>query len=495
MAVSERTVETSAPAATVASTPAAPTTFTPAEIDLSARALLLFFAAGSLWLVLGTFLSAWGAVGLHVPGASFGISAFTVGRVRPAAMNALIYGFAIQIALAVLIWIICRLGRIPLIGSRTTIIAGVIWNFGVLLGVLGILGGASSGFEWLEMPRYAPPLLLVAFGVIGIAVLVTFHFRRDPDLYVSHWFLIGGLFWFIWIYSAATLMLLYFPVRGAMQGVVSAWYGNNLYYLFFVPVCLGTAFYFIPKLLGTPLRTRNLAGFSFWTLGLFGAWSGLTLLIGGPIPAWMLSASIFANVLLLVPVFGLASVIRRTAAADKSRLVEPVVYRFIRFGSGCFIVASLLNILLGLPIVSRVTHLTLVEAARNLLALYGFVAMVLFGAVYYILPRVANVAWPSLKLQNWHYLASVLGMSIAVVALAVGGVIQGFRMNLGTTDMVSITRGAVPFIGMSLIGLLILLAGQVAFASNIFRLLHVWGGPFRGTIRALCCPPAGKERP
>jgi cytochrome c oxidase cbb3-type subunit 1 len=490
-----RTAETAptAPTATPVST-TVPATFAPAEIDLSCRALLLFFAAGSVWLVLGTFLATWGTVGLHVPQASFGSPMFTVGRLRPAAMNALIYGFAIQTALAVLIWVICRLSRILLIGSRTITIAGLIWNLGVLVGVLGIMGGGSTGFEWLEMPRYTPPMLLAAFGIIGVVALVTFHFRREPDLYVSHWFLLAGLFWFIWVYSAAALLLLYFPVRGVTQAVVNVWYVNNLYYLFFVPVCLGIAFYFIPKLAGVPLRTRNLAAFSFWTLALFGAWSGTTLLIGGPVPAWMLSVGIFANVLLAVPILGLGSVIIKTASqADKSRIVEPLACRFICFGATCFIVASLLNILMGLPIVALVTHLTLFEIARNLLALYGFISMVLFGSVYYILPRLTHVLWPSARLANLHFTTSVIGVAIIVVALGIGGIIQGLRMNLNTTDMVSVSKGTVPFIGMSLLGLLILLAGQIFFVKNIFGLLHYWGGPLRETVRALV-RPAGRER-
>ena len=489
MAASSRTVEgrpAVAPADISAS--AAVASFSPAQIDASARPLLLFFVAGAVWLVVGTFLSVWAAIGLHVPGASFGIPAFTVGRIRPAGVNALLYGFAIQTALAVLVWIICRLGRIPLIGSRPTTIAGLIWNTGVVLGFLGILGGGSSGFEWLEMPRYAPPLLLAGFGVLGITVLVTFHFRREPQMYVSHWFLLAGLFWFVWIYSAATLWLLYFPVRGALQAVVNAWYTSNLYYLFFVPVCLGIAFYFIPKLLGAPLRTRNLAAFSFWTLALFGCWSGMTALIGGPVPAWMLSASVFASVLLIVPVVGLASVLRGTAAVGKSRVVEPSAYRFICFGSRCFIVVSLISILLGMPVVSRLTHFTLVEQARNLLVIYGFVAMTLFGAAYYIIPRMTNVPWPSERSIKWHFTATVVGLCIVFLALTIGGIIQGSRMNLTTTDIVSVSRGAVPFIGMSVLGLLIILAGQVSFAVSLFRALHVWGRPFRESICALVCP-------
>ncbi|HTD86978.1 MAG TPA: cbb3-type cytochrome c oxidase subunit I, partial [Candidatus Binatia bacterium] len=252
-----RTMQTQAPVTTSEVRSA----FSVAEIDASCRGpLLLLFLSGAIWLLISSILGLLAAIKFHGPGFLAGTAWLTVGRLRPAATNALVYGFAIQTFLGILTWIICRLGRIPLLGSRTVTMGGLIWNLGVTVGVLGILGGASTGFEWLEMPKAAPPLLFTGFSIIGVCALVSFHFRRDPDLYVSHWFLLAGLFWFVWIYSASVLLLLYYPVRGVMQAVVDAWYVSNLSHLFFGIVGLGIAFYFLPKLLQRPLRSSTMAG-------------------------------------------------------------------------------------------------------------------------------------------------------------------------------------------------------------------------------------------
>src|SRR5213075_1624783 len=204
MNASSRTMEHPAGAQTVE----APKVFSVAQIDASCRApLLLLFVSGATWLLIGTFLGLIASIKFHGPGFVAGSAWLTLGRIRPAGMNALVYGFAVQSFLGILTWIICRLGRIPLLGQRATFGGGVMWNAAVTLGVLGILAGRSSGFALLEMPRIVPPLLVVGFSIVTVCALVTFHFRRDPDLYVSHWFLLGALFWFVWIYSASVLLL------------------------------------------------------------------------------------------------------------------------------------------------------------------------------------------------------------------------------------------------------------------------------------------------
>jgi cytochrome c oxidase cbb3-type subunit I len=472
-------MERPAPAATAQ----APAVFSVAEIDASCRGpLLLLFVSGGIWLLLSSVLGFLAAVKFHGPGFLAGSAWLTLGRVRPAAMNALIYGFAIQTFLGIATWIICRLGRMPLLGHRASIIGGMLWNFGVTVGVLGILGGASTSFEWLEMPRAAAPFLFAGFTVIAVCALVTFHFRREADLYVSHWYLLGGLFWFVWLYSASVLLLLYFPVRGVMQAVVDAWFVNGLMQLWFGFIGLGIVFYFIPKLLNRPLRTSTMAGFVFWGLVLLAPWSGLVLLLGGPIPAWMLSASVFANAMVITPLLAVALVLRSTLAGHNSNGFEPDAFRFIKFGAWAYVVLTAGNIVLGMPIVARVTHLTWTEPARNLFALYGFVAMVAFGSIHYIVPRLTGIAWPSPKLVNIHFWCSAGGAVLIAAALTIGGIIQGFKMNLQLADFISLGKLSAPFLGMTSLGILILLAGQGAFLMNLLRLLHVWGAPARRAV-------------
>lgn len=456
--------------------------FSVAEIDASCRGpLLLLFVSGAIWLLISSILGLLASIKFHGPGFLAGAEWLTLGRVRPAAMNALVYGFAIQTFLGILTWIICRLGRLPLLGANAATIGGIIWNFGVTIGVLGILGGGSTGFEWLEMPRMAPPLLFAGFTVIAICALVTFHFRREPDLYVSHWFLIAGLFWFVWVYSAAALLLIYFPVRGVMQAVVDAWYVSNVLHVFFGFTGLGIAFYFIPKLTVAPLKTSTMAAFAFWTLALFAPWSGLVSLLGGPIPAWMLSTSVFANAMLITPLTAVIMVLAATLS-QKAQAVEPAALRFIKFGAWSYVIVLAGNILLGIPIVARVTRGTWVEPGRNLFALYGFVAMLAFGALYYIVPRLARVNWPSLRLVTTHFWCSAIGAGLICAALTIGGTLQGFKANIGVADSVSLGKMSAPFLGMTSVAFIILIIGQGAFLINLLKLLHVWGEPARRAV-------------
>src|SRR6266566_7637112 len=108
----------------VPSSSLAPARITSAEIDLSCRGpLLLFFVSGMIWLVVGLLLALISSIKLHAPGLLSNFSWLTLGRIRPAAMNAVLYGFASQTALGVLLWMLCRLGRTRLVFQNTIAIA------------------------------------------------------------------------------------------------------------------------------------------------------------------------------------------------------------------------------------------------------------------------------------------------------------------------------------------------------------------------------------
>lgn len=456
-----------------------------AEIDASCRApLLLLFKSGLVWLLIGLALALVASIKQHAPGFLAGSEWLTYGRVRPAAMNALLYGFATQTAIGVLLWMLCRLGGTRLPAPIITLIAGMFWNFGVTIGVLAIFVSGSTGFDWLDMPGYVPPILFIAYVLMGIAALTAFHLRRERTLYVSQWYLVAALFWFPWLYSAANLLLLYLPARGVLQAAVNAWYVNNLFHLWFSPVCLGAIFYFLPKLLGRPLASSRLAAFGFWTLALFANWTGMTQLIGGPLPAWMISTSVAANFLLIVPILAVALNWLLTAAGHYQKVFQNVTLRFVLFGAVSYLLATMMGVVLGVPEVSRVTHFTYVEVARVWLGLLGFIMMVLLGSLYYIMPRLLGFDWPSAKCVRWHFWCSAAGIGLIVMALTAGGLIQGVQMNLGTTDFITLGKVTVPFVGISTLGLLLVLAGQCFFAANFFALARRYAEPFQKAVLA-----------
>ena len=161
--------------------------------------VLFLFACAAFWVVTASVFALIASLKLHAPNLLADCPWFTYGRVQAAQMNALIYGFAGQAALGVALWMIARLGRTLLVQPGYVVVGVIFWNAGVKLGILGILIGDTTGYEWLEMPAYASPILFVAYAIIGACGLLTFHQRREPTLYVSQWFLLAALFWFPWI--------------------------------------------------------------------------------------------------------------------------------------------------------------------------------------------------------------------------------------------------------------------------------------------------------
>ena len=122
-----------------------------ARIDASCRGpVLVFFASSVFWLLLGSILALTASIKLHTPGFLTDVSWLTFGRVRPAHLNTVAYGWASMVGIGMCLWLMCRLSRVELMYPKMLIAAAGIWNFGVAMGIVGILMGQSTGVEWLE---------------------------------------------------------------------------------------------------------------------------------------------------------------------------------------------------------------------------------------------------------------------------------------------------------------------------------------------------------
>src|SRR5947207_2010739 len=81
-----------------------------AEVDASCRLpVMFFFASGLLWLMIGTVLALIASFKLNAPDFLTQSAWLTFGRIRPAHMNSVIYGFASQTAIGVTLWLMARL--------------------------------------------------------------------------------------------------------------------------------------------------------------------------------------------------------------------------------------------------------------------------------------------------------------------------------------------------------------------------------------------------
>jgi cytochrome c oxidase cbb3-type subunit I len=447
---------------------------TTVEIDRSCCApLTLLFCSAAFWSMIGLLLGAISSIKLHAPAFLGDMAWFTYGRIYPASLNLLVYGFASQAGLGILLWLFARLGRVTLQRPGIVIAGGLFWNLGVTLGVLGILSGQNTGYEWLEMPQYAAVMLFAGYVLVGISALMTFHSRRECGLYVSQWFLLAALFWFPWIYSTAELLLVFGSVRGTFQEVVNGWFTHNLFFLWLTPVGLAAIFYFIPKILNRPLHSHHLAMFGFWAFALFGSWGGLYA--GQPIPKWMPTLCIAAAVMMIIPLLATATNWYLTVAQDRGRVLEEPALIFVLFAASTYLLLSALEIVASFRSVSSVTLFTLYGFGLTQLRICGFMGMLVAGAIYYIMPRITQCEWPDLKLIRVHFWLAAVGVGLTALALVIGGVIQGFRTQDPSVPFLNVVRSTVPFLGLSTLGGLLLIGSNVSLLVNLGKLLRECG--------------------
>lgn len=440
--------------------------FSLAQIHRSCRApVLLFFFSSALWLVVASVFALIVFIKLHKGSILAECPWLTYGRMQPAQMMMFLFGFACQAALGVALWLLCRLGRTLLVGEKVVLIATKFWNLGLFIGVIGILAGDNSGWQGFELPRYSVGILFFAYLVIAVVGLLTFAARRERELYVSQWFIFAGLLIFAWIFSSAALLLHVFPARGMMQVVVNSWFANGFFQLWLAPIGIAALFYFFPKISGSPLYSRSLASMGFWLLILMAGWSGIAP--GARLPAWMPSVSTVASVLLIIPALSFAANWYLTIRDRSSRSAAPSVVRFFSIGAFAYVLTVLLGALFSLPFVAQSLEFTHASTGISQLGFYAFFAMTMFGAIYFIAPAVTGGDCCP-KASKAHLILSSVGILLVVAGL----VAAGMRQSASAPGSVASVRASIPFIGISTLGVLLLLGAHVAFLLNLLKLLR-----------------------
>jgi len=404
----------------LSSQPACATAPSAAQVEASCRLPVLFLAfSGAAWLCFGAVLALLASVQLYTPAFMEGCPWVTYGRLRPAAVNALAYGFALQTSFALALWLIARLGRVELSAPLGLTIAAKFWNVAVTVGVFGILAGDATGFDLLEFPLYAALPLFASYACLAAWALVTLHQRTERELYVSLWFVVAALLWFPWILSTAQGLLLGWRPTGVVQAIVAGWFGQNLLQLVLTGSALAVHRLCVHKTLHRPLAAPRLARAGFWLLLLIGGWGGLAQLAA--VPAWIPAVSGAANFLVIVPVLALLTCLWQTAEGKIAEAwKENATFRFLLVAAILLLGVTLRTAFLG----GTSTQFTFFAAARTDIVLLGVFGLAALGALHHIVPRLTtgDDELPSAGLADLAFWAALLG----VLGVGIGFSLAGF---------------------------------------------------------------------
>ena len=131
-----------------------------------------------------------------------------------------------------------------------------------------------------------------------------------------------------------------------------------------------------------------------------------------------------------------------------------------------------------MPSVGTLTDFTWFTTAQRDLFRYGFTAMTMFGAIYYIVPRLAGAKrsapdelWKG-SLAKLHFWLMLAGVMIGYVALLFAGVWQGVVFVDPANSFVAVMKGSMMALRMSTLEPLCLTLGMIAFLLNFALLLN-----------------------
>ena len=469
-------------------------------IDASARTpVMYFYASAVFWLLLQTLLGLISALKIQWPEFLADYPAFTYGRIVAAQENIAVYGWASMAGLGTAIWILARLCRVALPRPGLPILGGVVWNLGVASGVIGILAGFGRAFEFLEFPKSAMAVMFVGYSLVAVWGMVVFLKRREGHVFIAAWYLVAALLWLPWLLAGANALLGEHGVRGVMQAVVAAWYAQNLLGLWLTSLGLGTIYYLIPKVTGKPVHSYSLASIGFWTFALFSVWTGIQRLSGGPIPAWLVTVSIVATILLLIPVVTVTVNYLLTLRGSFQLLQFSPTLRFVFFGALSYTLANVVFLLGSFRSVSAITQFTWFGVAQNHLFIFAFFSMVMFGSMYYIIPRLMGCEWLSGNLIRLHYWGSAYGFAMSIIMLLIAGLVQGnaqsvIRIGEGAdpqADFMLSVSAMLPFLIGRGMAQILLCVGHVTFALHFVLMLLRLGRPSGSEPTLFTTSPGG----
>jgi cytochrome c oxidase cbb3-type subunit 1 len=116
----------------------------------------------------------------------------------------------------------------------------------------------------------------------------------------------------------------------------------------------------------------------------------------------------------------------------------------------------------------------------------------MFGAAYFIVPRLAGRAWHSSALVSIHFYLTAVGIVLLVVGVGYAGSEQGRLLN-STVPFADITAALKPWLMFRSLALMLLLTGHVAFLINF--LWTSWNALSQTGVPAVIANPPAMSAP
>ncbi|OZA14243.1 MAG: cytochrome C oxidase Cbb3, partial [Hydrogenophilales bacterium 17-62-8] len=310
--------------------------------------------------------------------------------------------------------------------------------------------------------------------------------RKQPHIYVANWFYLAFILATALLHTFNNLampidlfsMKSYSLFAGTQDAMTQWWYGHNAVGFFLTAAFLGMMYYFVPKQAGRPIYSYRLSIVHFWALGFMYMWVGAHHLHWTALPDWTSSLAAAFSILLLMPSWGgmINGIMTLSGAWDKLR-TDPIM-RFMIVALSFYGMSTFEGPMMSLKEVNALSHYTDWTVGHVHSGALGWVAMISFGSLYHMMPKLWDTQIYSRKLVEWHFWLATVGIILYIVAMWISGITQGLMWrafdefgNLQYSFAESVVA-MMPFYAMRAIGGMFFLAGTMLMTYNMFMTIR-----------------------
>jgi cytochrome c oxidase cbb3-type subunit I len=443
--------------------------------------------AAVIWGIAGFLIGDIIAWQLTFPKLNLDLPWTSFGRLRPLHTSAVIFAFGGNVLIATSLYVVQRTCHARMPGRWSPWF--VVWGYQLFIAIAGTgyLLGVTQSKEYAEPEWYADLLLTVVWVAYLLVFLGTLARRKEPHIYVANWFFLAFIVTVAMLHivnnAAIPVSLLgsksYIVYAGVQDAMTQWWYGHNAVGFFLTAGFLGIMYYFIPKRVERPVYSYRLSIVHFWSLIFLYIWAGPHHLHYTALPDWAQTLGMTFSVMLLMPSWGgmINGLMTLAGAWDKLR-TDPVV-RLLVVSVAFYGMSTFEGSLMSIKAVNSLSHYTEWTIGHVHSGALGWVAMVSFGAIYCLVPWLWNTrGLYSLRLVEWHFWISTIGILLYITAMWVAGITQGLmwraydKLGFLQYSFIETVEAMKPYYLIRSIGGLLFLIGSFIMAYNVWRTIR-----------------------
>ncbi len=442
--------------------------------------------AAMIWGIAGFTVGLIIALQLAFPALNLDLPWTSFGRMRPLHTSAVIFAFGGNVLIATSFYVVQRTSRARLAGDLAPWFVVLGYNFFILIAGTGYLLGITQGKEYAEPEWYSDLWLTIVWVTYLLVFLATLWRRTEPHIYVANWFYLAFIVTIAVLHlgnNAAVPVSIFSPKSyivwsGVQDAMVQWWYGHNAVGFFLTAGFLAIMYYFIPKRADRPVYSYRLSIIHFWSLIFLYIWAGPHHLHYTALPDWAQTLGMTFSIMLWMPSWGgmINGIMTLSGAWDKLR-TDPVL-RMMVVSVAFYGMSTFEGPMMSVKIVNSLSHYTDWTIGHVHSGALGWVGYISFGAIYCLVPWLWNKPLYSLKLVNWHFWLSTIGIVFYITAMWVSGILQGLMWRAYTDlgfleySFVETVEAMHPFYIIRALGGLLFLSGALLMAWNLWKTVN-----------------------